>query len=167
MSAADPVPSSFPYEVWVKCPGEDALTLWVGTDDESHAEAVFAESEVDGNEVEMRGRACCPFCDYAGPSEVLLEHDGVFFIEPITPVTEGHVLAIPRVHIEDALTDPVVTGDVMETAAWFAAGECNLITSVGSLATQTVKHLHVHIVPRRKNDGLLLPWSDPPLRVNT
>lgn len=109
----------------------------------------------------LRIFASCPFCDYAGPSEILLERDGVFFIEPIAPVTEGHVLAIPREHVEDALSDPEVAGRVMEAAAWFAAGECNLITSVGPLATQTVKHLHLHIVPRRKNDGICLPWDRP------
>lgn len=85
----------------------------------------------------------------------------MFFIEPINPVTEGHVLAVPREHVADALADPEVAGRVMEVAAWFAAGECNLITSVGPLATQTVKHLHLHIVPRREGDGLALPWSAP------
>lgn len=101
----------------------------------------------------------CPFCDYAGPSEVLVEYNGVFFINPINPVTEGHVLAIPREHFEDALDDPETTGRVMEAAAWFAQGDCNIITSVGAAATQTVRHLHVHIVPRRDGDGLALPWD--------
>ena len=101
----------------------------------------------------------CPFCDYSGPSEILLERDGVFFIEPIAPVVSGHVLAIPRAHIEDAISDPVIAGDVMEAAAWFAHGESNLITSIGPSATQTVKHLHLHIVPRREGDGLCLPWD--------
>jgi hypothetical protein len=36
---------------------------------------------------------------------------------------------------------------------------CNLITSVGADATQSVRHLHIHVVPRREGDGLMLPWS--------
>jgi histidine triad (HIT) family protein len=36
----------------------------------------------------------------------------------------------------------------------------NIITSMGEYATQTVFHLHVHIVPRRLNDGLHLPWTE-------
>jgi histidine triad (HIT) family protein len=37
----------------------------------------------------------------------------------------------------------------------------NLITSKGSAATQTVFHLHVHLVPRQVDDGLPLPWTPP------
>ena len=36
----------------------------------------------------------------------------------------------------------------------------NLITSAGIPATQSVLHLHIHIVPRYENDGLHLPWTD-------
>lgn len=39
------------------------------------------------------------------------------------------------------------------------ADDFNLITSSGRWATQTVKHLHIHYVPRRKDDGLTLPWT--------
>ncbi|MEU3978362.1 HIT family protein [Streptomyces bacillaris] len=35
----------------------------------------------------------------------------------------------------------------------------NLITSKGAEATQSVYHLHVHIVPRRDGDNLPLPWT--------
>ena len=34
----------------------------------------------------------------------------------------------------------------------------NLITSRGRAATQSVFHLHLHLVPRADNDGLALPW---------
>lgn len=113
----------------------------------------------------------CPFCDYAGPSEVLATYamgsGEVFVIEPTDPVTPGHVLVIPRAHVWDFAHHPRVTGDVVHAAAIFCddpnvpyrADYANLITSMGEAATQTVKHLHVHLVPRRDGDGLLLPWS--------
>ena len=41
-----------------------------------------------------------------------------------------------------------------------APPSANLITSIGAAATQTVFHLHVHVVPRHEGDGLLLPWSN-------
>ena len=37
-------------------------------------------------------------------------------------------------------------------------GPVNLITSRGREATQSVFHLHLHLVPRAANDGLALPW---------
>jgi diadenosine tetraphosphate (Ap4A) HIT family hydrolase len=36
---------------------------------------------------------------------------------------------------------------------------CNFITSAGAAATQSVPHLHVHVIPRRDGDGLALPWT--------
>jgi histidine triad (HIT) family protein len=109
----------------------------------------------------MTGIRECPFCTYSGP--VLASYSNVFVIEPLNPVVAGHVLVIPREHVADALTSPVLTGLVMEYAARYAStgkvGSCNILTSAGKAATQTVFHLHVHVVPRRKGDGLLLPWS--------
>lgn len=109
----------------------------------------------------------CPFCDYEGP--VLYEDEDVFIITPLEPVTPGHVLVIPWEHVQDATEKPPLTGLVMMAAAWWAKAEtpprdgsgANIITSVGEAATQTVKHLHVHVVPRVRDDGLMLPWSDP------
>ncbi|OHT47970.1 hypothetical protein BKG71_25700 [Mycobacteroides chelonae] len=37
--------------------------------------------------------------------------------------------------------------------------QANVITSIGPDATQTVFHTHIHVVPRRENDGLHLPWT--------
>ena len=102
----------------------------------------------------------CVFCDYSGPSEIIYEHEGVFIIEPINPVTPGHLLVIPRQHVPNAAYDPELTGWVFEVAARFSGREpFNLITSSGREATQTVNHLHVHYVPRQPDDGLMLPWS--------
>lgn len=47
----------------------------------------------------------------------------------------------------------------MYRAAEIAPHPSNLITSAGAEATQSVFHLHVHIVPRGENDGLALPWT--------
>jgi histidine triad (HIT) family protein len=81
---------------------------------------------------------------------------------PLNPVTPGHVLVIPTIHVADFTTKPSVSAFVMHKAAELAAdiGPCNLITSKGREATQSVFHLHVHLVPRQLDDGLLLPWSN-------
>lgn len=113
----------------------------------------------------------CTFCEIAAgraPAEMLDEAWGHLVIRPLNPVTDGHLLVIPRYHVADARISSPTTAAAMGYAADYAARnlwrngqreDFNLITSAGPAATQTVPHLHVHIVPRRPGDGLLLPWS--------
>lgn len=108
----------------------------------------------------------CPFCEIAAgraPATVVREWDDAIAIVPLNPVTDGHLLVLPREHVTDFADDPAVSGHAMNRAAELAgdypAGSMNLITSRGSAATQTVFHLHLHLVPRRAGDGLALPWT--------
>ncbi|MCX4490003.1 HIT domain-containing protein [Streptomyces anulatus] len=78
--------------------------------------------------------------------------------------TDGHILVLPRGHVADFTTDPVVSATVQMRAAELAArigGQWNYLTSCGPDATQTVFHLHGHLVPRTAGDGLALPWTHP------
>lgn len=107
----------------------------------------------------------CVFCEIVRDDprgQILRYHGASVVFEPLNPVTPGHLLVVPVRHVQDASTAPIITGMTMADAAEEAraVGECNIITSVGPLATQTVFHLHIHIVPRREGDGLLLPWSE-------
>lgn len=111
--------------------------------------------------------APCPFCEIVAglaPAAVVAEWPGVIAIRPRHPVVPGHVLVIPRVHVADAGTDPAVSAIAMSAAAELAArlDSANVITSKGRAATQTVRHLHLHVVPRRAGDGLHLPWAPRP-----
>lgn len=106
----------------------------------------------------------CAFCAIlAGRAEaaIVSEWDDAIAILPRRPVVEGHVLVLPRTHVADASTDPAITAAVMARAALLLAEHpaANLITSIGAAATQTVFHLHVHVVPRWPGDGLPLPWT--------
>lgn len=107
----------------------------------------------------------CVFCDIiAGeaPADdyVLCGAQTVAFT-PLNPVTEGHTLVVPRLHVENAASVPEVTGETMKWASIMAGAfeSANLITSIGEPATQSVTHLHIHLVPRRPGDGLTLPWT--------
>lgn len=86
--------------------------------------------------------------------------DAVAFI-PLNPVTEGHCLIVPKVHVRDFAHDPEVFAATARRAAelmrW-TDRPMNIITSRGREATQSVFHLHLHLVPRAENDGLALPW---------
>ena len=105
----------------------------------------------------------CVFCAILSgqaPADIVWAWPDAIAIRPLNPVVDGHILVIPTVHVQDFTTDPEVTAAVMRRAAGLAgAGPANLITSAGAEATQTVFHLHVHIVPRARADGLALPWT--------
>lgn len=107
----------------------------------------------------------CVFCAIAAgtaPAVIVREWPDALVIRPRSGgVTEGHVMVLPRVHVDDAGTDPEVTAAVMRRAAELMAEQpaANLITSKGREATQSVFHLHVHVVPRQADDGFPLPWA--------
>ncbi|WP_233534002.1 HIT family protein [Kitasatospora sp. SolWspMP-SS2h] len=50
----------------------------------------------------------------------------------------------------------------MRRAAELASRPCNLIANAGPEAGATIGHLHLHVVPRRAGDGLVMPWDRPP-----
>jgi len=104
----------------------------------------------------------CPFCEMVKERYSFIEiAPRIMGFPPLNPVVPGHLLIAPMWHVKDAAEDPVTTGAVMEAAARVAkqCDSANIITSIGSEATQTIFHLHVHVVPRKKDDGLHLPWT--------
>jgi len=120
----------------------------------------------------------CVFCLIAagnGTAPIVREWpDAIAFVplHPVRlepdPVTPGHTVVIPRLHVADLGVDPLITAVVMYRAAELGAAlraergaDLNLITSAGPAATQTVTHLHLHLVPRTAGDGLALPWPMP------
>ncbi|MEU8310772.1 HIT domain-containing protein [Actinomadura sp. NPDC048955] len=110
-------------------------------------------------------RGSCVFCkivEGTAPAEIVREWpDAVAFV-PLAPVVEGHVVVVPRVHVDDVTENPMVSATTMLRAAELAreAFPCNVITSAGREATQTIYHLHIHIVPREAGDDLHLPWTN-------
>lgn len=107
----------------------------------------------------------CVFCKIIrkeSPAEIIKEWSNALAFKPLNPVTDGHILVIPKFHVRDfrdILPEYAgsLFGHVIELTN---KNNCyNLITSAGSNATQTVFHLHWHIVPRRKDDDLPLPWT--------
>ncbi|GAA1376656.1 HIT family protein [Streptomyces beijiangensis] len=108
--------------------------------------------------------ADCAFCAIVAgelPATIVREWDDTLAILPRGGCTEGHVLALPRIHVADAGVDPEVTARTMACAAELMAEyeHANLITSKGAYGTQTQFHLHVHVLPRVEGDGLALPWT--------
>lgn len=77
------------------------------------------------------------------------------------PLFPGHCLVVPRRHV-DTLGDlpPALTAPLFDTAAAVARAIEPALEAEGSFVavnnrvSQSVPHLHVHVVPRRKGDGL-------------
>lgn len=106
----------------------------------------------------------CVFCAVvAGESagEVVLERRGEVAFLDARPVFKGHVLVVTRQHVE-TLTDlpagqlPGLFEAVQQVAAAVrpALGAQGSFVAVNNTVSQSVPHLHVHVVPRTKGDGL-------------
>lgn len=106
----------------------------------------------------------CVFCpdNWGNLNIVSYGFDPAIVINPLDPVTPGHVLVIHPTHTANAADDPQIAAVLMSSAAWYVNHhelQANIITSIGPNATQTVMHTHLHIVPRTEGDGLPLPWT--------
>jgi histidine triad (HIT) family protein len=108
--------------------------------------------------------ADCVFCGIVAGSvpafRVADEPSGVAFLDG-RPVFRGHVLAVPRVHVETLgdLPTPSVAGYFgfvrrLALAVEAGLGAGGTFVAINNPVSQTVPHLHTHVVPRTKGDGL-------------
>lgn len=107
----------------------------------------------------------CIFCSIVegnSPANIIREWPDALAFVPLNPVVEGHTLIIPKMHADDFTSDPWISGVTMVRAAMLGqelgGSDYNIITSKGVKATQSVFHLHLHLIPRAGNDKLALPW---------
>jgi histidine triad (HIT) family protein len=105
----------------------------------------------------------CVFCKKIKSGDYEISNERCVAFTPLNPVTKGHLLVVHKLHTNDFTENSQISAEVMayasEIAALFYGEDVNLITSKGKLATQSINHLHIHLVPRTKDDGLQLPWS--------
>ena len=107
----------------------------------------------------------CPFCRIIrneAPAEIVRDWPDALAFVPLNPVVKGHTLVIPKAHVPDFAMSPLVSAVAMRRAAelmQWTPRPMNVITSRGHEATQSVFHLHLHLVPRHAGDGLALPWT--------
>ena len=106
----------------------------------------------------------CVFCAIAvgqQPAAMVLDEPEVLAFLDVRPVFPGHVLVVPRAHHE-TLPDlpveqlPVLFGAAQRIAAAVlpALGADGSFVAMNNTVSQSVPHLHVHVVPRRRKDGL-------------
>jgi histidine triad (HIT) family protein len=106
----------------------------------------------------------CPFCEIiAGqrPAHVVLDDAVAVAFLDARPVFKGHLLLAPREHVETLLDLPEPQVGPLFTRAQRLArameaglGADGSFVAVNNRVSQSVPHLHVHVVPRNRKDGL-------------
>jgi histidine triad (HIT) family protein len=106
----------------------------------------------------------CPFCDAingALPVRTVLDDEIAIAFLDRSPVFKGHVLVAPKRHtVTLADLDVELVGAFFErvqrvSARMPAALGCDgTFVAINNVVSQSVAHLHVHVVPRRRKDGL-------------
>lgn len=116
-------------------------------------------------------RGACEFCeivdrDDPDAREVYRDENVVAFF-PTEPAVLGHVLLVPRHHVPAIWAlDPDEAAQLSRAALLLADAirdalrpkGLNVIQSNGEAATQTVPHLHIHLVPRWPDDAMGPIW---------
>jgi histidine triad (HIT) family protein len=106
----------------------------------------------------------CLFCQVAAgesPAFVVYSDDHVVAFLDRRPVFRGHCLVVPRPHYETLLELPAALMEplfsvvqLLARAAEEGLGADGTWIAINNTVSQSVAHVHVHVVPRRHDDGL-------------
>ena len=113
----------------------------------------------------------CIFCKLANgeiPTSTLYEDEDFRVILDASPAAKGHALILPKEHyanlyeLDDELAGKaLVLAKKMITKLTGILG-CdgyNIVQNNGEAAGQTVFHFNIHLIPRQKDDGVVLGWK--------
>lgn len=119
----------------------------------------------------MSADPACVFCRIVAgsiPSHRICEDARSFAFLDINPANRGHALVIPKAHAPNLVaSEDADLAAVMATVRRVATAiekvvnpdGFNLLQANGPGAAQSVLHFHMHIVPRKLNDGLMMNWG--------
>ena len=113
----------------------------------------------------------CIFCRIAAgeiPSKTIYEDERFRVILDLGPATKGHALILPKEHAGDLYELPEESAAKAMTLAQkigktmvqkLHCDGLNLVQNNGEAAGQTVRHFHLHLIPRYVNDGQSINWK--------
>lgn len=113
----------------------------------------------------------CIFCKIANgviPTASLYEDNDFRVILDAGPATKGHALILPKEHYADVCElDEAIGAKVLGLAAkigramksGLGCAGFNLVQNNGEAAGQTVKHFHMHIIPRYEGGPVMVAWE--------
>lgn len=94
-------------------------------------------------------------------ADIVYEDTGSFAFLDIRPLFPGHVLLCPREHYETLMDLPAAMGGPLMSAAQLLAKAVEAamkaegtFVAINNRISQSVPHLHIHIVPRKRGDGM-------------
>ena len=112
----------------------------------------------------------CIFCkivDGQIPSTTIFEDENVKVILDIAPAAKGHAILLVKQHVANVFElDSEIAGKVFSVVPKVASAlkeelgcyGMNILQNNGAVAGQTVFHLHIHFIPRWKNDTIQIKW---------
>ncbi len=110
------------------------------------------------------GREGCLFCAIVAgttPATIVVDDGRCTAFLDIRPLFPGHTLVVPREHHEtladlpQALVEPLFSlAQSLSSAMEVGLGAAGSFVAVNNRVSQSVAHLHVHVVPRNRKDGL-------------
>lgn len=106
----------------------------------------------------------CVFCDVVAGDlavEVVFEDEAFLAFLDHRPVQKGHILMVPRQHLATLLDLPpdlherfVTNAQRLAAAVVDGLGAQGSFVAINNVVSQSVPHLHLHVVPRTRGDGL-------------
>jgi histidine triad (HIT) family protein len=112
----------------------------------------------------MNAEGTCAFCEIVsggGGAGIVLENDACVAFLDNRPLFHGHTLLVPREHHETLADLPAelvaalfTDAQLLSRAVPEAVGKPGSFVALNNVVSQSVPHLHVHVVPRQRKDGL-------------
>ena len=122
----------------------------------------------------MKPCAFCAVVDENAPAHVVHRDDETVAFLDVKPVFPGHVLLVPRLHVTTLADLPTASvpaffalAQRLERAVESAMDTPGSLVLINNVVSQSVPHLHLHVIPRRPKDGLRFflgprhPYRDP------
>lgn len=114
----------------------------------------------------------CIFCKIANneiPSYKIYEDEMCLAFLDLSQANIGHTLVIPKQHYDNILDiDSETTKHIFNVVSMLTKhlnqklniSDFNILNNCGVNAGQTINHFHVHIIPRHKNDNIVMQFSE-------
>jgi len=113
----------------------------------------------------------CIFCKIVQnqiPASIVYDSDSILAFLDVNPLASGHLLVIPKVHANQLIDLPEkIASEIGRVLPKLGqallrvsgADGFNVLQNNGEVAGQVVGHVHFHLIPRFKGDGLGYRWN--------